>query len=448
MSRGRDQRRGGDAARLYARAAALLDRRLSTRKCLTPAEVTATVFSVLPPCPRRGFARWLRERGWLHDPVDPTVVRRVLDREVDPRWVPLLELAILGPPGQGRPAEARQREAAFQRLTAELMREAMDEKTLEVAANRALNSREAREDPVLAGMIRSFVAEQAAQLRAERQARETERNLALPAWQHAQPQTPRGAPGRDAILRDLNRLRHEFDEAVVHFDLPTAEHAARKIERMHQRYPDVVPVSAVGRCRVDLAKVRERQKVLREEIESLARCAVESAARGDHVRATQCLQRLSTIHATRPLLLPDDRFAQIRERILEASRRHEQREIARELLAREKAVIEEIRHLAAAIRRFHRVARSVPHDDPTYRQAEQAYREALRQIRSHDAEWLANLVLELDDLLEDLHDPTGRAQQHVDRFLRKVRKSLRQLHAELERATHRHRSRPGETQEA
>ena len=331
---------------------------------------------------------------------------------------------------------------------AELQREAIDEKTLEVAARRALHTREAREDPVLAGMVRSYVAELEARLRAERQARETERNLALPAWQHTRPQTPRGTPTRDSILREINRLRHTFDDAVVHFDLPAAERAAEKIEQMHRRYPDVVPAAAVGRCRVDLARLRERQKVLGEEIESLARCAVESAARGDHARATQCLQRLSTIHATRPLLLPDERFEQIRQQILDASQRHERQMVARELLAREKAVLEELRHLAGAIRRFHTIARSVPHDDPAYRQAEAAYREALRQIRSHDAEWLANLVLELDDLLEDLHDPTGRAQQQVDQFLRKVRKSLQQLHAELRRAARGRGPTPQTTQDA
>lgn len=421
---------------LYLRAALRLQRRLADRREMSPPRIAATVLSVLAPPLRRRVAGILRRSGWLRSVrgPQPQEAEAWLEPRLEPALRPLALLAVLGPPGQGRPTDARQREAAFQRITAELLREAMDEKTLAAAAQRALHSREAREDPVLAGMIRSFVAEREAALRAERAARETERNLALPAWQHTPVAAERGTPSRDQILRELNRLRREFEEHAVHFDVPAAERVAQKIEQMHRRYPDIVPVTAVGRCRVDLARVRERRKVLTEEIESLVRCAVQSASRGDHARATQCLQRLSTIHATRPHLLPEDRFEQIREQILEAGRRHEQQEVAKELIARERAVIEEIRHLASAIKRFHKVARSVPHDDPAYKKAEEAYREALRQIRSHDAEWLAHLVLELDDLLEDLHDPTGRAQQQVDRFIAKVRESLKQLHAELRRA--------------
>ena len=66
------------------------------------------------------------------------------------------------------------------------------------------------------------------------------------------------------------------------------------------------------------------------------------------------------------------------------------------------------------------------------RRAKAEYLRAVGQMRSRDQEWLASLMLTLTALLEDLHDPTGRAEAHVDQFFSNIRSILTHLRHEIE----------------
>lgn len=137
------------------------------------------------------------------------------------------------------------------------------------------------------------------------------------------------------------------------------------------------------------------------------------------------------IHTLLPGLLPDRHLQELRDEITHGGEEHEHRQAARELIARERVVAAEINQLAAAIHRFHEVARQVPHDAEAYRQAEAAYQQAVRETRTHDAEWLADLMLELDSLLAELHDTSGKAEAQVSRFIDSVRTALIRMRHEI-----------------
>ena len=142
-------------------------------------------------------------------------------------------------------------------------------------------------------------------------------------------------------------------------------------------------------------------------------------------------RRIWAIHALFPILLPEETARAHQDRIARISDEHEQRESARDLLIRERAVAAEIKKLAAIIHHFHEVTEGMEPDDPEYRTAEQSYHAAVLAVRGHDNEWLTGLLLELETLLEEVHDASGRAEAQVDRFLASVRSALAQMRREI-----------------
>lgn len=337
----------------------------------------------------------------------------------------------------GTPGECRHREAVYQQLSSDIMREAHDLLTLATAASRALGHPEARRDGLLAGMIRSCVAVREAELRSrlaeQRRAehQQAERDWA-PAvgWQAAaQPAPP--VPDKARIVSTFERMRREYDDRLVHFELERARDWLTKLQELQASHPLFISSAALERCRIDLTRVEQRAGQLSVEIEELAMSAVQSAAEGKVEIAAQALKRLSSMQAARPRLFPNDRLQQIRQSIAEAGENFEHREAGEALVARERAVADEIRKLADGVHRFHRIAREVPHCEPTYLQAEAEYRKAVREVRHHDREWLADLMIELNDKLEALHDPTGRAEEQVNRFIASVRHALNHMIQEI-----------------
>jgi len=421
---GRDLRRAARAA-----AAAL-----QSRGELRPRELARIVVANVAP----DTAAWLWRRLTRLDGLNAAarVPCDVLERTElgagrSAERLALLRLALFGPGGQGH-TEHKLRQAFFAQISSELMREGSDEKSLALAAQRAMRHPEVQRDSELAAMVRASICERESDLRLRR-------DFAPPAaanvhpWQQRDvaPPEERGAPSEGQVRKAFERLRHEFDDRLVRFELDRARETYMRIEEFQSRYPDVVGDAAVGRCRVDLARVEKRREQFEQEVCQLADQAVEAARVGDHDKAARALRRLSSIHGARPSLLPVARFQEIQQRIGQGGEQFEHREAARELLARERAVADEIRRLAEGVHGFHDIARRVPHTDPRYAQAEAEYRRLVHEVRSHDREWLADLMIELDEMLEDLHDPTGRAEAQVERFLASVRSTLVHTVAEI-----------------
>ncbi len=55
----------------------------------------------------------------------------------------------------------------------------------------------------------------------------------------------------------------------------------------------------------------------------------------------------------------------------------------------------------------------------------------LREVRLHEQDWLTDFVLELGDVLAKWSTPPAGAEQQIDRFLEKLRKSLRRIHKQM-----------------
>ncbi|MCG3128842.1 MAG: hypothetical protein CHACPFDD_03738 [Phycisphaerae bacterium] len=242
--------------------------------------------------------------------------------------------------------------------------------------------------------------------------------------QAALPESP------SAAVNYVAHLRHQLEGYLAHGDAEAAEGVLARIEVARRRYPELMDEAEHERLAGRLEHVRRRQSVARARVEELARRALVAAAEGDHDTVSQVLRRLGVLHASIPGVLSDARYQQLHDQIVNASEVHEHREAARALLKRESEVAAEIRRMARAIRAFHDVARTAKaHHD--VREAERAYREAEAELKAHDREWLAGLILEMLEMAEVCHGPRGRVERHVDVFVRSLREALERLGAEV-----------------
>jgi hypothetical protein len=419
--------------RLIRRAERALKARLRSGE-LTAAEVAPAVAAAMPAQVGEWLLRRLELMGWTGGGA--RVPFDVLDGPGCPADLSggareLVRLALFGPAGQGRPADAKQRERLFQQLSAEVVREARDLKALDVLAARVLRQAEVQRDGVLASMLQNFLAERRAQLHQPDTRAHAPAELVSSLWHRVEGS---GAGGNAAEAQaSFERVRHEFDERLVQFDPGGAQVTLRRLEALQSRFAALLPAAAIERARADLARMEQRRQELHAEIDALTVWATAAAREGKHDEAAQALRRLSTLHASRPLLLSDARFNEIRRRIAEASRVHEDRLAAEALLARERAVAGELRGLAESIRRFHDAARRESSESAEYAAALAEYQAAVESVRTHDTEWLTALTLELDELLADLHDTSDRAEQHVSRFIENVREALAKLRRNVAR---------------
>src|SRR5262245_7143512 len=241
----------------------------------------------------------------------------------------------------GTPSECRHRETVYSQLSSEIMREARDLLSLAAAASRAMSHPDVRRDGLLAGMIRSCVAVREAELRSKlaEQRRAEGAPEGHPArdwrppvgWQNVAAPVRPPANDKAQVIATFERLRREYDDRLVHFELERARTWLQKIEELHTKHPDFVTSASLERCKVDLARVEQKKAQLEAEIDLLARSAVEAASAGKHEEAAQALKRLSTMQATRPQLFPNDRLHKIREEINACGENFEHREASRAL---------------------------------------------------------------------------------------------------------------------
>lgn len=425
-----------DWPRLVAQSTRSLQRHLaaSRDKELTPAQVARCVLAAVPPVPRRSLWHALRCCGWLS--ARAHIPANVLDGAACPPAFhgpqrELVRLAVFGLPGQGRVADVKHREATYQQLCAQIMREATDLPTLTAAAQRAANHADVRNDPTLESMLRSFVATREAELRVEEGVRsgggsdESQVRVAFSADDEPAPDEV------SEIVLKFERARTAFQDCCQHFDEPGAQAALGRLRRLCTKHAALLNTSSLQQCTEALERLTLRCNRFRSQIDELVARATAAAARGESVLAGWALRRMAAINALRPALLPDEQFAAIRRRIEVSSDEEAHREVAAALLARERSVAAELRQLAAVIRQFHKIAREVAPEDPTYRRAEAAYRQAVAALELRDGDWMAGLVLELSSMLDDIDDRSGAAERQVDHFVSQVRASLQALREEI-----------------
>lgn len=424
-----------DWPHLVEQAAEAIGRRLTATGELLPRDVAEIAESALPPEVGRWLSRRLRQLKWLTPggrvPFD------ILDRPDCPADLcdgrrELVRVAVFGLPGEGKRSDAKRREAVFQQRCSEIMRETRNLESLSYAAARALGHPEVHADPVLHAMLRSFIAEREAEIRARAPVPGTaddEEGEDRPA---VKPAPEFKLPLRERVQGTLSKLRLDLEGHLTTYNEAGAKEVLVRIRDLRKRYPGHVELEVVERCEEQVKRVREQRDLFRAQLNDLVEQAAEAIRRGNQKTAAWVLRRLSAVHTLLPAILPDDHLRTLRERILQSGERQERHEAARNLVTREQAVGAQIKRLGAIIHRYHKLSQEDSVDKAVLRRAEEEYRRAVEEVRSHNDDWLADLMIELDCLLEDLHGPRDRAEEQVDKFVNNVRLALRNIRGEIE----------------
>lgn len=420
---------------LYLHAVKRLWERLSVAGELPAGEVARAVIAMIPLPWRRQVRAEFRRRGWLQrgalvpcDALELPGAPKVCDGPARE----MVRLALFGLPGQGRPHETKHREAAFQQLSAQILRETTDEHTLSAAGNRALASADASADPILAGMLRSFVAEQEYLLRQNARFEHPEQSEDDSKLTHAfDVKKSAPPPTRPEIRAAFAHFEHDLDAYVARFEEDAARQTLDKMWEFQRRYPIHIEAETVHQYEDTIDRLRKRRELYQTQVDHLAAQAAQAAARGQQKRATWMVRRLEAITHLLPNVLSTEHLDEIRGLVGRRRAEHDQKECTRELLQRERNVAREVRALAGVIHRYHELAEAGARNTDSFRRAEQNYRKAVRILRARDTEWLTGLLLELETMIDDLDDPDGQARAQVDRFIESVRVALGRLHREI-----------------
>lgn len=426
-----------DSPHLYERAAEHLLEQLMVRGELSAARVAGLVLSTLPS----ELADWLESSlarlGWLK--ADARVPFDVFESGASPahvfgRRLEFARLAVFGVPGEGVRFDAKRREAIFQQRCGEIMRELRDLESLSFAAARALGHPEVHGDPVLVGMLRVFVSEREAELRAR---------LYLPGMGESdedsedtdkERQEISKAPLRQRVRLTLSKLQHEFAAHIAAYAIGGARDAFDHIKELRRRYPAHVDADFVEHCEEQMRTLAQRRDEFREHLTELTQQAVQAMERGDQRTAAWVRRRLDAVHANLPAVLTEERLESLKAALRECGERQDRHEVARQLVAREQAVAGDVKRLGKITHKYYTLLKNSPVDSKTLRQASEEFEQARDDLRGYDDEWLADLMIELDCLLVDMYGPAEsqhRAAQQVDKFVDNVREMLQRLRGEI-----------------
>jgi hypothetical protein len=348
---------------------------------------------------------------------------------------------------------AKQRDSAFQHWQSVILRETRDLASLERIAAAALQDRNVRSDPALEGLIRSHVAARRADIERERwnsdlaarQARPSVRPVdfsghrstsvvsVTPLAESRSEPPPPVPPPPDSGQAAFHDLAKALAEPMARGDEVEAGAVCERMAALQQASGGAIPEGALAPYEMKLAKLRARLGQFRIQIAALVQEAIARAREGDEPAAAALLRRLTAIHVTYPQLLAAARLDEVRAQMLHASEQHDDGLAARRLLDREQAVATEIRRIAAAVHQFYRVVCTAPESSEAFRSAEAQYQQTLRDVRTHDSEWLVGFVLELADLLAEWRLPRRAVRKQVDRFLERVRVSMQRIRTEVGR---------------
>lgn len=337
--------------------------------------------------------------------------------------------------------DARRREQLFNHWQAEILREARDDATLQRVQSRALSDPDVARDGELVSQIMAVVAQVHHDLAMRRAAETGEPRSPQPVTAASAPlavSSPDPASSRAispaeraSIAERFAHMEYEFRDHLARLNESAARTVLRRMYALLAEHPEAVDADRLAECDRAMETMQRQRAEVEQTVRRLVERGVSAAMHGDTGATARAFQRLSTIHAAHPTVLSDERLQQLREQIVHAAEEHEHRLAAQELVRRERAVAAELKELADQIHRFHDQARRLPHDSPEFARAEREYRQAVRAVQSHDSDWLAALILELMDLLEEWHDPTHKGEHQVDRFLNSVRSALHNLRREI-----------------
>ncbi len=350
---------------------------------------------------------------------------------------------------------AKQRATALQHWCSLITRECRDLAALERLSARAEQDRDVRADAQLQSMVRAEFERRRADLQREDQRAQQQQRPAAPTRQRysgtsraprddpaffpadlnrppaPRPSAPPKPPPPDPDRVAFKELRAALRGALKAGDERAARAECAKLRLLHERRADVVSAADLDKFEQESTKLHERLEKYRSQVAALAQQAQTAAQRGNAPIAVKLLHRLTAIHATHPHLLDEAGLEKVRRDLALASEGHDDRVITRELIQRERAVAAEMKQLAKAVSAYHRAIFQQPEDLAERRRAARLYLRVLREVRLHEKDWLTDFVLELGDVLANWTTPPAGAEQQIDRFLEKLRKSLRRIQKQM-----------------
>lgn len=434
------------SSRAVAEAYGALLQVFGRARSLPPRAVARAVAEALPRDRGAAVLRLLHGRGWLRAKARVSMDAVQGMRGLDEETRALVGLALFGLPGQGLSSRDKHRQGIYSQLCAQIMSSAVDTASLDAVSRRAMNHPDVAEDPVLASMLRSFIAEREAVLRSSRTTPEEEHRR---AQEESKVRTgfgmrpPTGFPSREETLQRFGQLIGAFERDLAQFEEDRAQQTLERMRELRRKFPAHVPTGELQHCEEQYDRLLKRAGAYRRQIEALAGRGYAAAESGDEQTALWVIRRLDAIHTLLPVLLPEGEFRRLRSEIERGGAMHDSDEASRELLEQQRAVARKIKNLAGIVHRFHELAAKLAPTDARYQRAERQYRAAVEEIRQLDTDWLSGLVLQLESLVDDLEDPEGAMQNQLDRFIGSVRKALNRLCLEIR--AHRRRAGPSQT---
>ena len=350
---------------------------------------------------------------------------------------------------------AKQRATAFQHWCSLIMRECRDLAGLERLSARAQQDRDVRGDAQLQGMVRAEFERRRADLLRETQREQQSRTLADQPRPHysgtsrpirsdlvpltddvnldstQRPASPPPPPRPDPDKHAFHELCERFGAAEKAADENAARAACAGLRLLHERRADVVSSAELDKIERRGVKLHDRLVNYRGQIFALANDAKTAAQRGNAAAAVRLLRRLTAIHATHPLLLDEAGLEKMRGDVARESEGHDDQIVTRDLIRRERAVAAEMKRLAKAVSEYHQAIFYESDNPAKRRRAARAYLQALQEVRLHEKDWMTDFVLELGDVLAKWNSPPEGADQQIDRFLEKLRVSLRRVHRQM-----------------
>jgi len=403
---------------------------------LSPREVAGIVAGALPAEIGAWVYKKAQSLGWLDAGARIPIGRRetdVISRiEVPAKYRgggrEILRLAVFGIPGEGARSESRRREAIFQQRCSEIMREARDPESLAYVGGRALAHPEVQSDPVLTGMLRAFISEREAELRARAH---------LPLSDSDQPPVRRSKPVEyhvplsERVRRSFGKLRIEIEQHISVFNEAGANETLARMRDLRRRYPGHVKAEEVERFEKRVQDMLRRRDEFRRQLDELVRHASEAAHQGDLKTTNWVRRRLEAIHETLPAVLSKEQLRHHCEALRQCAERFERHEAARKLVERERAIGTQVKRLKGVIEAYAAQIAAGGRVDPVTREA---FERAVARVEEYDDDWLADLMIELDCLLDDLRgseEAYRRAARQADAFIRNVRVALKQVRRKI-----------------
>jgi len=357
---------------------------------------------------------------------------------------------------------AKQRDSAFQHWCSQITRESRDLAALDRMSARALQDRDVRNDPLLQSMIRAEVERIRAELQRETQREEQDRRRPTPpakqypsAARHvavsrsagytdttssrvAPPSTPPARPLSDPDEVASHQLLESFTTALKSGDEDAAQALCAKLRTLHLQRSAIVSAALLEQCEQRITRLHDLLDDHRRRIAEMAEQARVAAQAGDAPAVLALMHRLTAIHVAHPRLLDDAGLRNMHAAVARANEGHDDRLTTRKLIARQRAVAAELKRLAGAVSEFHQAVFSHPENRAAFQRAALAYSHALRETRLHEKDWLTDFVLELADVLAKWNVPPPDAEEQIDRFLEKVRVSLKRIHRKIGEIDRRH----------